>query len=60
MYDELEKHMKKEVVARRIEAKDSPCGQIQHLQWEAQKSRETISEMKEKMETKQVNLEVFG
>lgn len=38
MDDELEKCMKKEVVAVGIEAKDSPCGQIQHLHWEAQKS----------------------
>lgn len=38
MYDELETHMKKEVMAVRIEAKDPPCGQIQHLHWKAQKS----------------------
>lgn len=60
MYDELEKHMKKGVVARGTEAKDSPCGQIQQLYWEAQKSRVAVSEMEEKMETTQVNLEVFG
>lgn len=38
MYYELEKHMEKEVVAIGTEAKDSPCGQIQHLHWEVQES----------------------
>lgn len=53
-----------------IKAKDSPFGQIQHLHWEEGRCllaglllknqvRENISEVKEKMETAQVNLEMF-
>ena len=53
-----------------IKAKDSPCGQIQHLHWEEgrcllaglwlkNQGRENTSEVKEKMETAQINLEMF-